>query len=165
MHDPPISTATGTVLKLYEYCAALYEVMDNNKQDKVINEQNTVVWCGPITHVIKELQIPAGAYGKVMNQMYHLGCITRITSGSPGIDSVFALHHAPSAVPWTLSQAHKPLTPGGRAAKVRGVEQQVADILQSLGGLDVKAALIEFHKKLESLQQEVNALKRQLEGA
>lgn len=161
VHEPPISQTTGTTLKMYEYCVALYDAMINDYAEEEINEQTVKVWRGPITNVVKQLDIPQGVYGKLMEQMYHLECITKLNSGSAGIPSVFVLHHSPASVPWTIPAPKKRLTGDAKAAKVLSVEQRVTDLAKALGGLDIVAVMADFQQRMDKLEKQLDAIKRE----
>lgn len=162
-HEVP--TRGGEPLRLYAQCCKLYEAMVPTAEVKDINGSELFVWSGKITILYKSLEIPQGAYGKVMNQLYHLGSITRLIQGSEAVPSEFALHHHPSERAWSLPYrppSDEPdLTGRVMPATIVQLERKVDDIARATGGLDLVSVLAEFQKRLDALQLEVNALKAQ----
>lgn len=156
-------TRGGEVARLYVQCCKFYEAMYETAEVKKIRDLDHLVWSGKVTVLFQSLGIPQGVYGKMMNQLYHLGCITKLIQGSEAVPSEFALHYHPSERPWTTpyrAGRDKPdLTARVMPATMIQLERRIDDLARTLGGLDLVGVLAEFQKRLDALQLEVNALK------
>lgn len=139
--------------KLFLQCLMVYNAMERAAVETEINGESTKVWTGKITNLVTSLGIGLGIYGKMMKQFNHLGCITILTQGRVGVPTEVALHFSPASVEWTTPT--RDLTDRPDAAIL---EQQIRDIHESLGGLNVKNALMTLESRIKQLEKEIETL-------
>lgn len=138
---------------LFKHCVAIYDAMMASADLDIIEGQRLRVFRGYTTEVFKEQHVPTGYYTPVKQKMEQYGCWTIIQSGARSVPSVIVLHKSPADVgEWTSRPADSPLTLPAQYAKLRS---DVDGILISIGGLNLKDAMINMETRLAALETQL----------
>jgi hypothetical protein len=135
--------------------AVLTELDEGNKQK---------VWTGAVTAVHSQLRIPTPHYGPAMKFLKDMGCIDVLRRGNSHQDSMIAIFRKPTRAEfddWNKKARRKKVSSGTGDFEV--LNQKISDLRDSLGGIDIKKALIEKEKQIKALEKEVRGLKGKIE--
>jgi hypothetical protein len=118
-------------------------------------------WEGYTTHLMtKDLGIPVPYYGKALDALQRMGCLTQLQRGGGRSPSKWLLHKTPTLEAYLAVKEELHSRPRGKE-KYDVLEQKVSDLAQSLQGLDVARALSNMQSQID--QQDVRI--KELEGA
>lgn len=132
----------------------IYRLLDESAQDEIRGEDKLRVFRGSFRKVYTSTGVSNSHYTLVRKCLEDLGAITELTKGSRNVDSVIILHGLPNgeAVDEYLDD-HK--TPAEQ--KRVELERRVATLEKRLQGVDMI-------KALAHLQEEINNIKKHLQG-
>jgi hypothetical protein len=141
---------------LYEHTSRYYEALKEDAKADVMHGVKVLVFKGSVVRVFRGLGISQSYYSKVRNSLIDMGCMAVIQQGGRGIDSVVVLHREPTPEDWNN------LSNGALTAKldVAIMAQRLDDVVNLLGGINVKSAIADLALKIESLQREVERIGR-----
>jgi hypothetical protein len=137
----------------YRVANDLYKLLEADSQKEVIDGIEIKVFRGPLVQTFKSLGVSQVYYSKSIAGLTSLGCITLLRRGARSSPSIVALHHPPHELDWLADRGSgKGLTTSPEGAKLR---QEIQDIKRQLGGIDIRAALAEFERRLGELERKM----------
>ena len=156
MQEPAVA-----VPALYDHCYKVYTAMAEEAVEEDFRDETFLVWTGFASRLLNEkLGIPIPLYGKVLYALKKMGCITQLRRGGGNAPSKWALHEKPTEETFLALWSSVEGGTLGRykSAKTEQLEAQIADVRQSLGGVDVPRAFKDLMMQYQALEARVQEL-------
>lgn len=138
---------------VFRHSQSLYDALDARSTVEIVRDTPIKVFRGSITEIYRQTGISQSYYSKVTKALADNGCITYLQRGGRGLETVVALHHPPLEHEWNVPQT---------SLMERGafgiLTQRLNNIDESLGGLDVKKALVDLQTQVTTLATRVDEL-------
>lgn len=116
------------------------------------------VYRGSLTQLFDATGFSRAYYTDVFQRLEDCGSIAKLQRGGRNADTVIVLRQAPTLESWNgTPTATSHLTPRGPSAIL---EQQVRDLVQLLGGMNIVQALGELQGQIANLNSRVNQLEQ-----
>lgn len=125
---------------MLDHCEAVYRALE----ERATIKDDELVFAGGITEVYTSLGISHSYYSKVFQRLEDAGAILKLQRGGRGVDTVIVLRGLPESWPEPLR-----LTNGTRSDTVL---REVQEIKESIGGLNIKEALLDLETRLSKLE-------------
>jgi hypothetical protein len=110
------------------------------------------VYEGKVTYLYHSLGISQTYYGSIFKGLQQVGSITKVNRGGRGTaPTAYVLHRKPALDEWK-KLATKPLT---RPRDFAILSQQVQDLAQQIGGINIGEALVHLEQRLERVEEKV----------
>lgn len=155
---------TPALTKIQIYCSALYNLMDENSEILETAEGKVKIWKGYVTQACGLVEIPDGVRNRVIRRLEDVRCIQVVEQGRRNNPSVVALFYPPTDEVWRAYQddtlQSSLLTDRPDAATMA---QQISDIREQMGGVNVPEALTNHEKRLTSLETRIKKLEERAE--
>lgn len=132
-----------------KHCQTVYSLLAKQAKSEQFADELQLVFRGSYTKVFSESGISNSYYRIVKRIMTELGSITEVRRGSRNVESIILLHGPPKVEDADII-ALKDLTPAQKGATL--LEQRVKDIEANIGGLDIKKALADIQRQINTLK-------------
>ena len=143
---------------LWGHVEATYKAMQNEATSVEVNGKQSLLWEGRITELMTRLRIPMATYNQVMKLLSHMGCIENVQRGARYQVSKYVLWEAPTPAAGERVK-EKALTPAKTKTGMKAyVDQRIADIQKSMGGLDTVKAMADLQEQIDELRGAFNQL-------
>lgn len=129
---------------IYRHAMAVYKALkdESRRKDKV------PTFTGHVGKIMKQAGVSNAYYGPVSSFLATTGCVTMTQRGSRSSPSIIVLHHEPK-----LSDAENwRLTPGAIPATISETDQKLSNILDNIGGIDIKEAFSNLEQRVSALE-------------
>lgn len=150
-----------TLSAKYMNTLAVYEYMDTNSLDDIIEGQNIRTWTGRTTEILPHLGISPPQYSPIIGKLKAMGCIAQITRGGGGTPSKWALLYKPTPDLYassgtTASSADQHSSEAGAAQ----FQRDVSAIVNTLSSkVDVLLSAMEnFDLRLDDLNNRLSSI-------
>lgn len=157
--DAPVLT------RIQIYCSALYNLMDENSEILQVEKGEVKVWKGYLTQACGLVEIPEGVRNRVIKRLGDVGSIQVVEQGRRNYPSVVALLGPPTDEVW---QAFKDDTLQSDLLTERPdpamMAQQIRDIREAMGGVNVPDALKNHEERISSLETQLRKLTERAEN-
>jgi len=144
--------STNTII--FDYTCLYYKRLREAAQLEDVHGTQVPVFRGSVTRVFRDMAISQSYYSRIKKALTEMGCMTALKQGSRNVDSVIVLHHEPTEEGWE-NFSEKDLTVKLDAAIL---SQRLQDVIESIGGLNVKKALADHEVRIANLEREVERL-------
>lgn len=144
-----------------QHCITVYSALDDRaKIHELKSGEKARVFAGSFTEVFKSTGLSRTYYTSIRRALENHNAILILQKGSRNSDTVIVLRGLPDK--WEIDGWNDGrLTKPPEYARLRAeVEEQLEEIKKSTGGLNVAAALVEFEKRVVTLETEVAELKK-----
>lgn len=145
-----------------QHCETVYKALRDRASLRTTPEgEQEMVFTGAVSEVYHSLGISQTYYGPIFDTLEDVGAILRVQRGGRGIDSVLVLREMPKVWPEGMGwkgRNSKPLTDDSRYATIL---LDVQRLQESIGGLNVLSAMMDFENRLRKLEAEVVKMKGQ----
>jgi len=115
---------------------------------RAVSEDGVLEFRGSIVEAFRSLGISQSYYSPITRGLYDSGAMSMKQRGARGTVSIIVLHEQPTAATWIKSR----LTTRSKPATLS--EQQLEDILQQLGGINIVEALANHEARIKALEQQ-----------
>ena len=140
---------------IWRHANTVYDAMKKDSKRVTVNGRRAQMWEGFATHLFSELQIPIPYYGKVLNVLKDMGCVTLARRGARSIESQWILYGKPTEAAYMKIRDKHAGSGNSKSRKSQAVlalEQQLADLKASLGGIDIPKALTDLQTQIDELK-------------
>lgn len=145
-----------------QHCETVYKALKERATVRPTSDgTNELVFTGAVSEVYQSLNISQTYYGPIFETLEDIGAILRIQRGGRGIDSVMVIRELPEVWPKGLGwkgRNSRPLTDDSRYATLL---LDVQRLQESIGGLNVLNAMMDFENRLQRLEAELVKMKGQ----
>lgn len=135
--------------KLVSYANAFYAHMSENAVDEIIRGNKYTVWKGYISDTARNLSIPKGTENRILKSLTTMGCVEILVRGASHNPTVVVLFKPPTDDLWEQIQQTPSLT---RAPTLATMRREQRDILQQLGGVNLKEVLKNFEDRISKME-------------
>ncbi|HYT40941.1 MAG TPA: hypothetical protein VEP90_01225 [Methylomirabilota bacterium] len=151
--------ADDQITKIQIYCSALYNLMDENSELLPIQDGEARIWKGYVTQACGLVEIPEGVRNRVVKRLGDVGSIQVVEQGRRNNPSVIALFYPPTDEVWRAFQDETLQTDllTNRPDPAM-MSQQIRDIREQMGGVNIPDALKNHEERLNSLLIRVRKL-------
>ena len=137
---------------IFNHAVKVYEAMRKESKRTKLEGVPVQVYEGKVTHLYYGLGISQTYYGTIFKGLQQVGSITKVNRGGRGTaPTMYVLHHKPTLDEWK-NLATKPLT---RPRDFAILSQQVQDLAQQIGGINIGEALVHLEQRIERVEQKV----------
>ena len=121
----------------------LYEAMDAQAHTEEVDELPVRVWRGGMMELYKSVRpgLSMAYYSRLTRGLKHCGCVTMLQKGGRNTETIYALHHPPTAEQW-IAYERSPLT---KQMESRRLQEQVADLRKEVEQLRTRQQQIVDH--------------------
>lgn len=144
---------------LWRHVNDVYSHMARDAEDVTINDRPARVWEGFATHLLPQLGVSMGYYGKVLKYLQVMGSVNCIKRGSKNVSSQWQVIKPPTEEDFMRAKPH---VEKGRPRDLAEIERQLKDLRDLIPNFDVPSAIAGLKKELDVTKKEVRALKRQV---
>lgn len=134
---------------LVKHSQAIYDLLESKSTKEKLDGRNLPVFRGKLYETFRESGVSQGYYTPIFRALEDGHYITIVQRGNRSVDSVVVLFERPTD--------EMDLTGASRPARVspdelEGIRQEVSQIRQSLGGLNIVEALDNLERRLTKLE-------------
>jgi hypothetical protein len=144
---------------LFKYSSDFYAKLEKVSKVENVKGVDVRVYRGHVSIAYRDLGYSYTYYGPIRRALERTGCFSVLQRGSSHQDSVIVLHHSPDLATWQAT--NEDLTAPIEDAMLR---QQLEDLKQSLGGLNVAKVLTVQESRLDDLTGRVEQLEGKIEN-
>lgn len=148
---------TPQLTRIQLYCAALYDIMDQNSELIETSQGAVKTWTGYVGATADSVGIPEGVRTRVIRRLADIGSIQVVETGRRNVRSIIALLTPPTGEAWE-SEADSGQSALTNAPDPAILAREVKSLIDQIGGVDVKAVLVNFEERIQKLEVQFRKL-------
>lgn len=148
---PAVSNET-----LLRYCVTIYDILAKNTNKRKVNGKFVQLWEGKLVETFAGSGVSNAFYGKVMNTLYEIGCLSMLRRGARGSLTQIIVLRRPEA--FDLERVHGLTSHLTSPSEYDTLSQRVDQMERRFDGIDVA-------KMFSVLESRVRTLEAKLAGA
>jgi hypothetical protein len=134
-------------------------VFKSMKDGAELDDEGRLIYKGYITHLFRNCNVPVPTYGPVLDILKRIGCITQVKRGGGGAMSEWQILDDLELDAFMAMLGKDMAKSSARPnSKFPAIDQQLDDIRNNIGGIDIKQAFADQQTQLNKLREEVNKL-------
>jgi hypothetical protein len=124
--------------------------------EESVREDGRIIYRGYITHLFRDCNVPVPNFGEVLSLLKRMQCITQLKRGGGGAMSEWLLSGTiPTLEAFSKVYGELAAQSSVRISKVGMLEQQMDDVRQNIGGVNIPRALADLQSQINTLREEV----------
>jgi hypothetical protein len=148
---------------MWDHLKKIYEFMESHSEETTDNEQSIKVYEGFTTRMFQEASVPVPYYGKILDALTEMGCISQLRRGGGTSPSMWALWKPPEYDAYMVIHRKEPINP--KIGKSQVLEQRMDALEARLQGLDIARALGDFQIQMDELRSELKEVKDEVRSS
>ena len=140
---------------IFNHAVKVYEAMVKEAKRTKLDGVPVRLYEGKVTYLYHSLGLSQTYYGTIFHGLQQVGSITKVNRGGRGTaPTSYVLHRKPTLDEWK-KLATKPLT---RPRDFAILSQQVENLAQLIGGIDIGEALAHFEQRIQRVEEKVGII-------